>query len=65
MDLGRWLVILWLITSKYNGWVLIGGWAAIRTNMVSAIRTNMVSSFSSISFTITKHCAAGSVNTDF
>ena len=31
-DLGQWLFILWFIASKYNGWALIGAWAAIRTN---------------------------------
>ena len=31
---GKWLIILWFITSKYGGWVLIGTLAAIRTNTV-------------------------------
>ena len=34
IDLGRWLIILWFIASKYDGWALIGAWAAIRTNTV-------------------------------
>ena len=37
IDVGQWLIILWFIASKYNGWTLIGAWAAIRTNMVLAI----------------------------
>ena len=28
--------ILWLIISKFDGWALIGAWAAIRTNTVIA-----------------------------
>ena len=28
-DLGRWLIILWFIVSKYDGCSLIGVWAAI------------------------------------
>ena len=34
IDLGRWLIILWFTTLQYNGWGLIGAWAAIKTNMV-------------------------------
>ena len=34
IGLGSWLIILWCITSKYDGWALIGAWAAIRTNTV-------------------------------
>ena len=32
--MGRWLIILWFITSKYDGWVLIWAWVAIRMNTV-------------------------------
>ena len=32
--MGRWLIILWFTMSKCDGWVFIGEWAAIRTNMV-------------------------------
>ena len=28
------MVILWLISSKYDGWALIGAWAASRMNTV-------------------------------
>ena len=30
LSMGRWLTILWFTTSKYDGWALIGAWAAIR-----------------------------------
>ena len=34
MDMDIWLIILWLIISKFLKWALIGAWAAIDMNMV-------------------------------
>ena len=34
IDMGIWLIILWLIISKFDEWALIGAWAAIGRNTV-------------------------------
>ena len=40
--MSRWLVILWFIASKYDGWALVGARAAIRINMVNIFVTTYV-----------------------
>ena len=44
-SLGRWLIILWFITSKYEEWELIGAWAVIGLNTVPPATYNVVPSF--------------------
>ena len=38
-----WFFISWFITSKYDGWVLIGTWVAIRTWITNSVDLNVYS----------------------
>ena len=41
MDMGVWLIVLWLIIAKFDRWALIEAWAAMGMNTVLLVKPSM------------------------
>ena len=59
IDLGRWLIILWFIASKNDGWALIGAWATIRMNTVIKFHTKILHISRHAWFILRGYCTSG------